>query len=391
MDAGLSYNQGMVVGKHHSKVLLPGLLGARTKVRTPEGNIFVRSDDLLKSLGWQEKQITDLVRYIDYENALVHARVLQLSGLGPDRTDLQPSLFSVIAKVTKFKDGDTFDVEDVISGATFTVRFDGINTGETNTFTVTSNDGDLGVSYSDSSTPSTKMTAINTPGGKAKIFVQSKLENRLVVLRIRINNAASSSVISESDFEAGAEQNTLANYTKDVTDSKRTLGTVWYYQPESVVQAAKDFVETCFIGNQAGAGAEQKIKEAFFNSIYQDSPLFIKKDSILNAISVLGLVYTSPLSILVDTATRYGLSESQTIKLYNDLVQYKVLEATYNKTREWPTIFWDEYYENGYPVTLNWELVTNNLATVYAKQLQIEGDAVISAEESALIPTRVGQ
>jgi len=390
MDAGLSYNQGMVVGKHHSKVLLPGLLGARTKVRTPEGNVFVRSDDLLKSLGWQEKQITDLVRYIDYENALVHARVLQLSGLGPDRTDLQPSLFSVIAKITKFKDGDTFDVEDVISGATFTVRFDGINSGETNTFTVTSNDGDLGVSYSDSSTPSTTMTSITTPGGKAKIFVQSKLENRLVVLRIRISNAASSSVISESDFEAGAEQNTVANYTKDVTDSKRTLGTVWYYQPESIVQSAKDFVESCFIGNQTGAGAEQKIKDSFFNSIYQDSPLFVKKESILSALSVLGLVYTAPISVLLDTSVRYGLTNQQTNKLYNDLVQYKVLEATYNKTREWPTIFWDEYYEDGHAVTLNWELVTNNLATVYAKQLQIEGDAVISAEESALIPRRIG-
>jgi len=391
MDAGLSYNQGMVVGRHHSKVLLPGLLGARTKVRTPEGNIFIRSDDLLKSLGWQERQTTDLIRYIDYENALVHARVLQLSGLGPDKTNLQPSLFSVIAKVIKFKDGDTFDVQDVISGAKFTVRFDGIDSGEINTFTVTSNDGDLGVSYSNDSTPSTKMTAINTPGGKAKIFVQSKLENRLVVLRIRINNAASSSVISESDFEAGAEQNTVANYTKDVTESNRILGTVWYYQPESIVQAAKDFVEKCFIDNQIGAGAEQKIKQLFFNSIYQDSPLFVKKDSILNALSALGLVYTSPLSITLDTNTKYGLSNSETIKLYNDLVQYKVLESTYNKTREWPTIFWDEYYENGHPVTLNWELVTNNLATVYTKQLQIEGNSVISAEESAIMPARVGQ
>ena len=64
MDAGLSYNQGMVVGKYHTKALLPGLLGARTKVKTPEGNAFIRSDDLLKSLGWQETEIKDLVRYI---------------------------------------------------------------------------------------------------------------------------------------------------------------------------------------------------------------------------------------------------------------------------------------------------------------------------------------
>jgi len=116
----------------------------------------------------------------------------------------------------------------------------------------------------------------------------------------------------------------------------------------------------------------------------------VKKESILSALSVLGLVYTAPISVLLDTSVRYGLTNQQTNKLYNDLVQYKVLEATYNKTREWPTIFWDEYYEDGHAVTLNWELVTNNLATVYAKQLQIEGDAVISAEESALIPRRIG-
>ena len=389
MDAGLSYNQGMVVGRYHSKSLLPGLLGVRSKVRTPEGNIFIRSDDLLKSMGWQERQITDLVRYIDYENALVHARVLDLSGLGPEKTDLQPSLFSVVAKITQFKDGDTFDVQDVISGATFTVRFDGIDTGETNTFTVTSNDGDFGTSYSDDATPSTKMTSIITPGGRAKIFVQSRLENRLVILRIKINNAASSTVIAEADFEAGSEQNILPNYTKDVTDSKRVLGTVWYYQPESIVQNAKDFVEVAFLKCKGRANPVQEIKNEFFKSIYQDSPLYIKRDPILNSLSELGLVYLAPFSILTDSIGDYNLSENELNKLYSDLVQYKILESVYNKTREWPTIFWDEYYEDGHPVTLNWELVTNNLATVYVKQLQIEGDSVISAEESALIPRRV--
>jgi hypothetical protein len=77
------------------------------------------------------------------------------------------------------------------------------------------------------------------------------------------------------------------------------------------------------------------------------------------------------------------------VKLYNALVSYRVLNAIYEKTSEWPTIFWDEYYENGYPVTLNWELVSNNLAQVYAKQVQIESESVISAEESALMPRRV--
>jgi hypothetical protein len=56
MDAGLSYNQGMVVGMHHSKALLPGILGVRRKVRTAEGYTYVRSDDLFQSLGWKETE-----------------------------------------------------------------------------------------------------------------------------------------------------------------------------------------------------------------------------------------------------------------------------------------------------------------------------------------------
>jgi len=37
----------------------------------------------------------------------------------------------------------------------------------------------------------------------------------------------------------------------------------------------------------------------------------------------------------------------------------------YQKASEWPIISWDEYYEDGSPITLNWELVINGLAKVY--------------------------
>lgn len=103
MDAGLSNFQGMVVGKHHSKKLLPGILGIRSKVKTAEGNAFIRSDDLLKSMGWKEKQITDLVRYVSLENAIVHSELLNYSGLGPEKTGLNQS-FKVIVQATHIVD-----------------------------------------------------------------------------------------------------------------------------------------------------------------------------------------------------------------------------------------------------------------------------------------------
>ena len=103
MDAGLANFQGMIVGKHHSKKLLPGLLGVRTKVMTVDGNAYIRSDDLLKSMGWREKEISRLVRYTSLENAIVHAEILKYSGLGPEKTGMNQS-FKTIVKATNIVD-----------------------------------------------------------------------------------------------------------------------------------------------------------------------------------------------------------------------------------------------------------------------------------------------
>lgn len=142
MDAGLSYNQGMVVGKYHSKALLPWLLGVNSRklVRTQEGNAYIRTDDLLKNLGWKEKEVSDLVRHISYENALVNAQVIKYAGIGPEKAGLN-QFFKVLCKVDKFIDGDTVDVVDILRPGSppFRVRFDGINAAELNRMTSTVN------------------------------------------------------------------------------------------------------------------------------------------------------------------------------------------------------------------------------------------------------------
>lgn len=138
MEAGLSYNQGMVVGRYHSISLLPGILGVRTKTRSAEGYQYIRTNDLFKSLGWTEKDTANFVRYASYENALVHAQVLGLAGLGPDKTGFEP-FFKVLCTLSKgsgldgsgVTDGDTIEVEDVLnSNVKFTLRLDGINVSE---------------------------------------------------------------------------------------------------------------------------------------------------------------------------------------------------------------------------------------------------------------------
>jgi len=137
MDGGLSYNQGMVVGRYHSKALLPGVLGSRVNQRTPEGYSYIRTDDIFKNLGWKETEISTFVRYAGYENALVHAQVLGLSGLGPEKAGLEP-MFKVICELDEaygqgnsgVLDADTIQVKDILTGSSFRIRFDGINAKE---------------------------------------------------------------------------------------------------------------------------------------------------------------------------------------------------------------------------------------------------------------------
>jgi hypothetical protein len=138
MEAGLSYNQGMVVGRYHSISLLPGILGVRTKTRSADGYEYIRTNDLMKSLGWSEIETANFVRYASYENALVHAQVLGLSGLGPDKTGFEPffKVLCTLDKGTGFQnsgvtDGDTIRVKDVLNpNVRFTLRLDGINVSE---------------------------------------------------------------------------------------------------------------------------------------------------------------------------------------------------------------------------------------------------------------------
>ena len=78
-----------------------------------------------------------------------------------------------------------------------------------------------------------------------------------------------------------------------------------------------------------------------------------------------------PFSIAVEPIMgREGPKKKESnITLFNALIDIKILELLYVKSSEWPLILWDEYYDDGTPATLNWELVVSNLAGVYTKGL----------------------
>ena len=394
MDAGLSYNQGMVVGMHHSKALLPGILGVRRKVRTAEGYTYVRSDDLFQSLGWKETEISDLVRYTGYQNALIHARVLNLSGLGPEKASLQQQ-YRVIVKVTDLKDGDTIDVEDILSGAVFTVRFDGINTSETNQI-----EGKIG--YPDTSSNSNlSFLDLSTPGGAAKEYVRTALSDKIFIVRINPTRTGPTAIL-DSDYEAGAERNNDSVYEKD--QFNRSIGTIFHSVPPENIENHKSFVaerarsavrkyqNDTYLPGGVNSTTEDYVKESLKASFDSGSIFFTKFNEIYNALYELNTpdYYTSsrvdgveqlsdPLWV---TYIADGITNPSLLKPLGVLVNMKILEELYIITSMWPQVSWDEYYQNGQPYTLNWELVVNNLAKVYVKDLQRESQSVQTGAES---------
>ena len=381
MDGGLSYSQGMVVGQYHSKALLPGILGVRSKVRTPEGYSYVRTDDLFKSLGWRETEIKEAARYISYENALVHARVLNLSGLGPEKAQLEPQ-FKVIVKVVDVVDGDTIKVVDAIRGGDpYTIRFDGINTQETNVIE--------GKIYAEEGAESHELSIldVSTPGGKAKFFVKERISDSVIILRI--NRSRESLSGTDQDFDAGAEYNQPASYVKD--QFERTIATIFYKFSDDTVAQSVSFVSSIFTSliDSGEVNNFFKIKENYKQKLDQFSPFFIAYDKLYNQIFTQDQKYQFFNDYVSESSDLAQQIDESNIRVFDTLVYMKCLESVYETASQWPTILWDEYYEDGAPVTLNWELVANNLAKVYVKDLQKESMSIVDSYEQAALPRRV--
>jgi hypothetical protein len=384
MDAGLSYNQGMVVGRYHSKALLPGMLGLRRKTRTADGYTYIRSDDLFKALGWQETEIKELVRYISYENALVHAQVLNLSGLGPEKTTFEP-FFKVFCKLDLTEgmensgviDADTIHVIDILSGAKIKVRFDGINAPEKSAVS-SAYPKDL---VNPPVPTEAEIIIKSSPGFKSTQFVMNALKNKVFLLRIK-KSRETGGLANEADienFEPGAGFNKPTNYLKEIYD--RTLATVFYNVSEEKLISLKDFVYGLFSSNKFN---KSKIEKAFKDS-FSDSVMRTKYQNIFDSIYY---------STVVDHITNYAIANSEITneelrKLFCAMIEMKRLEQIYKSASRWPMVLWDEYYDDGTPYTLNWELVANNLATVFTNDLLTESNSVNKAKDSVGIPTRV--
>lgn len=358
-------------------------VNSRRMVRTNEGYSYIRTDDLLKNLGWKEKEISDLVRHISYENALVNAQVIKYSGIGPEKAGLN-QFFKAICYVNQFIDGDTIEVVDILRPGSepFRVRFEGINAGELNK--VSGYVNNVGPNYEENYKGS--WTDETSPGGRAAAYVRDALKGRLFVLRVAPSKDFTDEVIKLEDFDAGSKKNEPRNYLKDTAKNPngfgtdvigsydRTLGTIFYNITEKDINSLIQYVRQVFIEKRSDTTL---VTTTVKNSVYS-APVTMDSSS-----SGAGVIHNN-----FDLLLRYlngsvkdnyyqsvssteGLNSLTVEKqnLFNALVEIKKIELIYQKSSEWPLILWDEFYEDGSPATLNWEMVVANLASVYTKGL----------------------
>jgi len=419
MDAGLSYNQGMVVGKYASTKLLPTLMGTRTNTRTKDGYTHIRSDDLFKSIGWKEKEIANLVRHISLENAIVNAEMLKYSGIGPEKTGLTQS-FRVVGMVTRVIDGDTLDIVDVLSdrditNKSFRVRFDGLDTGElaeTGFNGILNGTGDQIVDFGNSSTfyfygatPNSNAVTYNpsTSGGKALQFTAEAVVGRLIVLRINPDLTGKNVILTEDDLEAGASQNVKGNYAKSIkkqgwTGEDRYMATIFYKTDDSEYSKIVDQVREVFKKHiNIGNGFEEKVTKEISSSIYDKSIYYRYFGDIYNSLKNIAGTKEKPGTLkrvfksTGDSDPLKSISQDWDKEtIFSILVSLLVTLKVYEKASEWPMNGWDEYYDDGSPLTLNWELVINGLAKVYNKGLLLNtSPSQIPVEAQIPMPVKV--
>jgi hypothetical protein len=348
-----------------------------------DGNAYVRSDDILKSIGWKEKEINELVRYISLENSLVNAEVLKYSGTGPDKAGFT-EFFKVVCRVSRFIDGGEVEVVDIFnpSAQPFKVKLDGIISGNLNSMS-----GYLNNSSQSNYIDSTQTTIVNTnsSGGRSAEYIAKQLTGKIFVVRIAPNDMSATSIFTEDDLDPGSSKNIKSNYlTADKYgdgEKEKALGTIFYRIIGNELNNVEEDIRSFFYKNQA-SGVDE-LKNNFKNTLYQGSVFYKKFNELFNQIKNSNI--TEP-NIGSNTADSLSSLSDQKKQLYTIFYNIRIAELLYEKASQWPYTSWDEYYDDGGPATLNWELVINGLAQVSTTDLLRERKSVISLEEQLAIP-----
>jgi hypothetical protein len=90
-----------------------------------------------------------------------------------------------------------------------------------------------------------------------------------------------------------------------------------------------------------------------------------------------------------DYPDNVNLNISSQSRLFSALVEIKILDQLYSNSSKWPLILWDEFYDDGTPSTLNWELVGKGFADVFTNNLLTQSDSFQDVEDGMTKPREV--
>jgi hypothetical protein len=217
-------------------------------------------------------------------------------------------------------------------------------------------------------------------------------------------------ILTADDLEAGALVNNRVNYSQSRRGEKwgndgpiRYMASVFYKTDAQSYASIKNQVRSIFLTipettNNTLAFVKDKVKEL----ISPESVIYTRFDQLYEAtVDAQSLlvgsvpIYSAPRTAIHfettgETDPLNGLSNIE-IRAFDALVDMLILLKVYNKASEWPMTEWDEYYEDGSPVTLNWELVVSGLAKVYTAGLSlVSGPALVQSQEMVPMLKNVG-
>lgn len=113
MDAGLAYNHGVAVGHQNVITLLNNSLRLNISVNDPQdpGGSKISMNRVLANLGWNQREIDELVQQTDYWVNQTNAQILRTSNR---LNDLSPFVQPEVRYVTptRIRNGNVFDFEE---------------------------------------------------------------------------------------------------------------------------------------------------------------------------------------------------------------------------------------------------------------------------------------
>jgi hypothetical protein len=158
------------------------------------------------------------------------------------------------------------------------------------------------------------------------------------------------------------------------------LGTIFYKTTQKIIDSLSLEINNLFVKNKTLSDTDIKIqlKNSFYDGVFHD-----RFTEIYDATSTTSLV--DYYKLYAASKTNFISTTNARIKIYNTYFAMRVIRDIYQKVSDWPNIAWDEYYDDGTPASLNWELVVNNLAKVYTSGLLVEQPSINTSSETLAI------